>query len=361
VISSGYSNIGRYQFKAAICKHIVAKKKRRKTMKKLMGVKKFVVLTFLFGFVTFSWAGEFPDRPIEILMPYGAVGGTAAIHRLIANNMSKYLGQQVILTPAIGAGGTVAGEKIAHRTKPDGYTLLSVSSGTNGVALFTKKGLTYTEDDFVYLLQTHASSLALAAAHNAPFKTLEEFIAYAKKNPHKIKHASTGIGTSGHFCFEFIKLRAGGLDIDLVPFRTAPEVTKAIVSGVTQSASLFGGSGGPNDEIQRSVIGGARLLAVTSPERLKPWPEVPTFREKGMDLVWGAWWGIGGPKGIPDKVLKVLKNALYKAVEDPEVKRVAISGGYLFEPRKQEEFTAHVREYNKIAAMVARDAKIPKN
>ncbi len=328
---------------------------------KLRGVKIFLVLAFLLGFASFSSAAEFPEKPIEILLPYGVAGGSAAIDRVVADIMSKHLGKQVILTAAIGAGGTVAGEKIAHRTKADGYTLIQVNSGTNAVALFTKKDLNYTEDDFTYLAQTHASNLALAAAPNAPFKTLEEFLAFARKNPNTIKHASTGIGTSGHLCYEYLKLRAGGLKIDLVPFRTAPEVTKAIVSGTTHSASLFGGSGGPNDEIQKAAEGGARILAVTSAERLKPWPEAPTFKEKGIDLVWSAWWGIGGPKGLPDKVLLVLKDALYRAIEDPQVAKVAESGGYKFEFRKHEEFTAFVKEYNKIVEMVVREANIPKN
>ncbi len=328
---------------------------------KLKGLEIFLAVALLFGFVTLVSAADFPEKPIEILMPYGAVGGTTAIQRNVADNMAKHLGKQVIITPAIGAGGTVAGEKIAHRTKPDGYTLISVSSGTNGAALYTKKDITYKEDDFTYLLQTHASYLALVAAPNAPFRTLEEFLDFAKKNPNTIKHASTGVGTGGHLCYEYIKLKAGGLKIDLVPFRTAPEVTKAIVSGVTLSASLFGGSGGPNDEIQKSAEGGARILAVTSPERLKPWPDVPTFKEKGIDLVWSAWWGIGGPKGLPDNVLRVLKDALYKAIEDPQIRKVAESGGYKFEVRKHEEFTAFVKEYNKIVEMVVREAKIPKN
>ena len=327
---------------------------------KLIRSRKFWVAIFVLAFASTS-AAEYPEKPIEILLPYGVAGGSAAIDRLIADIMSKQLPKPVILTPAIGAGGTVAGEKIAKRTKPDGYTLIQVNSGTNGVALYTKKDITYKEDDFTYLLQTHASNLALVAAPNAPFKTLEEFLAFARKNPNSIKHASTGVGTGGHFCYEYIKLKAGGLKIDLVPFRTAPEVTKAVVSGVTHSASVFGGSGGPNDEIQKSAEGGARILAVTSAERLKPWPEVPTFKEKGIDLVWGAWWGIGGPKGLPDKVLLVLKDALYRAIEDPQVAKIAESGGYKFEVRKHEEFTAFVKEYNKIVEMVVREAKIPQN
>ncbi len=122
-------------------------------------------------------------------------------------------------------------------------------------------------------------------------------MSFARKNPNTIKHASTGIGTSSHLAYEYLRLRAGGLKIDLVPFRTPPEVTKAIVSGVTHSACVAGGSGGPNDDLQKAVDGGARILAFTSAKRLKPWPEVPTFKEKGIDLVWSIWFGIGGPKG----------------------------------------------------------------
>ncbi len=321
----------------------------------------FWVVIILLAFPSFTSATGFPERPIEILMPYGVNDRHATIQRVIAEVMSKHLRQQVIITPAIGAGGTVAGEKIAHRTKPDGYTLIQVNSGTNAVALFTKKDLNYKEDDFIYLGQTHASDLGLVVAPNAPFKTLEEFLVYARKNPNVIKHASTGIGTSGHLCYEYLKLKSGGLKIDLVPFRTAPEVTKAVVSGVTHSASIYGGGGGPNDELQKAREGGARVLAVTSSQRSKAWPEVPTFKEKGIDLVWSGWWGLGGPKGLPNDVLLVLKDVLDKTIQDPQVAKIVEFCGARVEFRRNEEFTAFIKEYNKIIEMLVREAKIPKN
>jgi tripartite-type tricarboxylate transporter receptor subunit TctC len=327
---------------------------------KLRGIKILLVVSLLAGFLGTTWAAEFPEKPIEILLPYGAAAGSATVNRVMAEIMSKELPKPVILTPAVGAGGSVAGEKIAKRTKPDGYTLIQVNSGTNCVALYTKKDITYTENDFTYLVQTHASYIGLVAAPNAPFKTVEEFLDYARKNPNSVKHASTGIGTSGHLCYEYMRLRTGGLKIDLVPFRTPAEVTKAVVSGVTQSASLYGGSGGPNDEITKALEGGARLLAITSEKRLPAWPNVPTFGEKGVDLVFSAWWGIGGPKGMPEKTVAVLKKALYKAVEDPQVRKVAESAGYQFQVRKEEEFTAFVKEYTKLIEMITREAKIPK-
>jgi len=319
-----------------------------------------LLLVFLLGFGNILLAEEYPVKPIEILMPYGVNDRTTIIFRVIADNMSKLLKQPVILTPAVGGGGTLAGEKIAHRTKPDGYTLLQVNSATCGVALFTKKDVTYTVNDFTYLVQTHASEVALVAASNAPFKNLEEYIAFAQKNPHSIKHASTGIGTGGHLSFEYLKLRCGALKIDLVPFRTPPEVAKAVLSGTVHSASIYGGGGGPNDDLNKIVDGGARILAVTSEKRLRAWPEVPTFKEKGIDLVWSGWWGIGGPKGLPKNVISVLNNVLYRAMEDPNVAKTAESTGLRFEFRKHEEFTEFVKEYNKLIEMIVKEAKIPR-
>jgi len=326
---------------------------------KSIGSRKFWVVIFVLAFASTS-AAEYPEKPIEILMPYG-LGLTAAGYSVLADIMSKQLPKPVILTPAIGAGGTVAGEKIAKRTKPDGYTLIQVNSGTNGMAFFTKKDLNYTMDDFMYLAEVNACDLALIAAPNAPFKTLEEYVAFARKNPNIIKHSSTGIGTGGHLALELLKVRAGGLKIDLVPFRTAPEVEKAVVSGNCHSAFTYGGTGGPNDSLQKSVDGGARILAVTSEKRLEAWPQIPTFREKGIDLVYSAWFGIGSPKGLSSEAVAVLKKVLYKAIQEPAVAKVFKSCGNRVEFRKHEEFTQFVKEYNELTEMIVKEAKIPKN
>jgi len=328
--------------------------------KKLLVVFKIsCALVFVLAFANFSSA-EFPERPIEIHMPYGISSPSATIVRVIADRMTKDLGKQVVLIAALGAGGTLAGEKIARRTKPDGYTLVQVNSGTNGMAFFTKKELNYTLDDFTYLALTHTAYIGLVVAPNAPFKTLEEYIAYAKKNPHGVKIASTGYGTGGHFFIEYLKIKGENLKVDLTPFKTPAEVTKAVVSGVTQAAAVYGGSGGPNDELTKAVEGGAKILAVTAKTRLKAFPDVPSLTEKGLDMVWSGWWGLGGPKGLPDNVQTVLKNAIYKAVQDPQVAKVAASGGFWFEFLKQEEFIPFVKEYYKKSEMIAKEANIEK-
>ncbi len=327
--------------------------------KELIKFKISCALVLLLAFTNFSSA-DFPERPIEIHMPYGISSPSATIVRVIADRMTKDLGKQVVLIAALGAGGSAAGEKIARRTKPDGYTLLQVNSGTNGMAFFTKKELNYTLDDFTYLALTHTAYIGLVAGSKAPFKTLEEFLAYAKKNPHAVKIASTGYGTGGHFFIEYLKIKGGNLKVDLTPFKTPAEVTKAVVSNVTQAAAVYGGSGGPNDELTKAVEGGAKILALTSKERLKAFPDVPSLTEKGLDMVWSGWWGLGGPKGLPDNVQTVLKNAIYKAVQDPQVAKVAASGGFWFEFLKQEEFIPFVKEYYKKSEMIAKEANIEK-
>jgi len=326
---------------------------------KLMKFEFYLVIVFLLGFGNSSSA-EYPERAIEILMPYGITSPSAAIVRVIADRMSTDLQKPVVIVPAVGAGGTLAGEKIAKRTKPDGHTLIQVNSATNGMAFFTKKDLNYTLDDFTYLALTHSAFVGLVAAPKAPFKSMEEFITFVKNNPHQVKIASTGVGTGGHFFLEYLKIKCGGLIFDLTPFKTPPEVTKAVVSNLTAAAVIYGGSGGTNDELTRAAEGGAKILVVTSKNRLRGFPEVPTLTEKGIDLIWSGWWGIGGPKGLPDNIQSVLKNSLYKAIQDPQVAKVAESGGFWPDFMKQEEFVPFVKEYYKKIEMIAREANIPK-
>jgi tripartite-type tricarboxylate transporter receptor subunit TctC len=326
-----------------------------------MGFKEFWVLLFVLAFASFSSAGEFPKKQIEILMPYGIGGYTPIAYRVVADIMSKHFSRPVILLPSEGAGGTLAGEKVAKRVNPDGYTLLQCNSATNVNALHIKKGVNYTMDDFIYLAEVCACDLALIAAPDAPFKTLEEYVAFARKNPNTIKHSSTGVGTSGHLCLELLKIKAGGLKIDLVPFKTQFDVEKAVLGGHCHSAFVYGGGGGPNDTIQKTIEGGGRVLAVTTKKRLEAWPEIPTFTEKGLDVVFSAWYGVAGPKALPNEVVLSLKNALYKAIQDPQVVKVVKSVGFRHEFRKNEEFTRFVKEYNTLVEMIVTEAKIPKN
>lgn len=289
-------------------------------------------------------AATFPERPIEVLAPYGTASNSAIALQIIADEVSKDLPKAMVVVPAPGGGGTVAADRV-KRAKPDGYTLLLTNAATNAVSLHTKT-VSYTNDDFEFLAEYGTFALGLVVAGNSPYKTIEEFTQFVQANPHKMKQASTGAGTTGHLALELFKIKAGGLKIDMVPFKTTFEMRTAVLGGHTQSAFLYGGGGGGNDEFTQMIESGGRLLAVTTAERLPAYPNVPTLKEKGIDAVFSSWYGIAGPKGMPSETSAVLKKAIYKALEKPEVKAAIERLGFKFEFRRSEEFAQFVRGFD---------------
>ncbi len=311
------------------------------------------------GLSNVTSAAPYPEKNIEMLAPYGVAANSAIGAKIVVDTASKFLPKPIFVIAAEGAGGTLAGEQVAKRVKPDGYTLLLANSATNGTALFTKKDLRYNNEEFEFLAEYGAFDLALIARADAPFKTLEEFVSYAKTNT--VKQASTGVGTSGHLCLELFKLKAGGdVKIDMVPYKTTAELRTSVLGGHTQASFVYGGGGGANDELEKTIKGGGRVLAVTTKKRLDAYPDVPTFSEKGIGLVYSAWYGIAGPKGMPKEATQMLKMALYRSLEDPEVIKNIKALGFRFEFRKAEEFTSYVKEYSELIKMIIDSAQIPK-
>ena len=278
--------------------------------------------------------------------------------KIIGDAASKTLGKPVLIVPAPGGGGMIAGARAA-KAKPDGYMLLNANSATNGTILYIKKEVPYRNTDFEFLAEFGALDLGLLVKADSPFQTVEDYIAFAKKNPFGIKQASTGSGTGGHFSLELMKLRGGDLKIDMVPFKTSPEIRTAVLGGHCHGAFIYGGGGGAGDEFRQGIEGGGKILAVTSRNRLKAYPQVPTFKERGLEVVFSAWYGIAGPKGMPKEISGKLKEAIYKALQDPQVVQAIEGLGFRFEFRKSEDFTAFVGEFDSLVKKIAEEAKIP--
>lgn len=342
---------------------VFGKKSRNKEGKKMERKKSLFTRILAFAIMLFwgnlSLAVDFPTKPIEWLAPYGPGAPSALSLKIVMDTASKYLGQPVLMIGAAGAGGTIASSRVA-RAKPDGYTLLQVTSGNNGSALYTKKDLAYTNDDFEFLAQYGGFDIALFVKADSEFKTLEDFIEYAKKNPNTIKVCTQGVGTGQHLTLELLKLKGGGLKIDMVVFKTTFEMRTNVLGGHVHGSFIFGGAGGSNDEFRRCLDGGGRLLAVASKKRLEAYPDLPTFSEKGLDIFYSAWYGIGGPKGMPPEVSQKLKNAIYKAIEEPEVVKAIKNMGFKYEFLKSEEFTGKAKEFGEIIKNVVEEAKIPR-
>ena len=330
-----------------------------KTMaKRLKWRRGILIFIIMFAFGSSSSAGEFPIKPIEWLSPVG-VGGIAGMSmNVIAEAASKYLGQRVLVVSAPGGGTMLASARVA-RAKPDGYTLLLASSSSNGIVLFLRKDVPYRNSDFEFIAQYGTLDQGLAVRNDSPFKTLEDLLEFAKKNPHVIKVATLGQGTTPHLFLELLKLEVPGLQIDMVPFKTASEIRTAFIGGHVQAGVCGGGGGGPADEWRIVIESGGRFLADAAKRHPKAYPNVPTFFERGFNVDFTSWFGIAGPKGMPKEVSQKLKDAFYKAITDPKVIEEIEKLGFVYEFRNSEELTEFVVEYERKIKRIVEEAKIP--
>jgi tripartite-type tricarboxylate transporter receptor subunit TctC len=283
-------------------------------------------------------AQAYPTRPITVVVPFPAGGPSDVIARIVAENMSKRLGQQMIIENIGGAGGTIGSARVATAT-PDGYTLLAGSMGSHVSAPVLTPGIKYnSEHDFVPVGFTAHAPAVIVTRKDFPANNLQEFVRYLKKNGSTIKQAHGGVGASSHMaCLLFNSI----IDVNpiSVAYRgTAPAMNDLIAGHVDylceQAVSVTG-----------AITGGeVKALAVSSNERLPTLPDVPTAKEAGVDYQMSIWAGIFAPKGTPKPVVDKLAAALTKALDDPALqKRIATLGGSM--PTNDERTPAKFGSY----------------
>jgi tripartite-type tricarboxylate transporter receptor subunit TctC len=240
-------------------------------------------------------AQAYPSRPIRLLSPFAPGGGTDILARLIGPQVSESLGQPVVVENRPGGGGTV-GAGITVRSEPDGYTLIVVSGsyGANA-ALHNLPYDSVTDIQPIILIGT--TGLLVSLHPSVPIKTIKELIAYAKANPGKLNFGSAGTGGLGHLAGELFKLYTK-VQFTHIPYKGTGPVMTALLSGEVDSSfsSLV-------PSIPHVKAGRLRAVALTTPERSRALPEVPTIGETvpGYDVT--HWYGIWGPKGLPSDVV----------------------------------------------------------
>ena len=252
-------------------------------------------------------AGQFPSKPVEFWIPFPPGGSTDGALRLLLAAAGKELGQQVLPINKPGAGATLAASVMSQAAPPDGYTVSMVAANIFRMPHLQKTAYDPLKD-FTYIMGLTNYRYGIIVRADSKWKTLQEFLDYAKANPGKVTYGSVGIGSSGHIAMEKLA-RAVGTQMTFVPYKGSEEIM-ALLSGDID-AVLDPGWG------QYAAAGKVRALAIVGENRFDRFKDVPTLKELGYDITASSQVGIVGPKGMDPKVVKTLHDAFRKAMRDP--------------------------------------------
>ncbi len=253
-------------------------------------------------------AQSFPTKPIKLIIAFPAGGPTDITMRALADSAGKVLGQPVIVENKPGAGGTLPAQ--ALQTAPaDGYTLAQIPLGVFRLPYTTK--LTWDPvKDIHYVLNVTGYAFGLVVPADSPIKSWTHFVGYAKANPGKLTYGSTGTMTSPHLTMEQAAQKAG-LQLTHVPYKGSADLMQALLGGHIMAAADSTGFA-PHVE-----SGKLRVLNTWGEKRLDKFPDAPTLKELGLDIVQNSPFGIGAPRDTPPAVVKRLHDAFKTAMEQP--------------------------------------------
>ena len=276
-------------------------------------VKGIVALLVVASFIGTAWgaARDYPAKPVTLIVPFAAGGGTDIGTRIATKAAEKYLGRPFVIQNVDG-GGSEVGVSQMVRSKPDGYTLAGFNSAS--VILTTMRKASYhpLNDIAPICLVVSDPRLFVVRADDKRFSTPAEYIKYAKDNPEKLTIGTSGAGTSGHLALLFLN-KAAGVKAKHVGFGGAGESKAAFLGGHIDSVTQTYG-----EVLGMLKDGKVKIIAAATETRMKELPNVPTFKEVGIDLVINSNRGFAAPKATPKEIIDKLADAFKKASADPE-------------------------------------------
>jgi len=252
--------------------------------------------------------GDFPNRTVELLVPYQPGGGTDGLARAFADASRKHMPQSIVIVNRPGAGGAIGWTEVIN-AKPDGYKLAVLT-----VELLTLPHLglaKFSYDDFQPIAQLNADPAAITVKADAPWNTVEEFLAASKKDPGAVRVGNSGNGSIWHLAAAALEDKTGA-KFNHIPFNGAAPAVLALLGGHIEAVAVSPA------EVSTHVQGGKlKVLMVMADKRVKGFEKVPTAKERGIDLSIGTWRGLGAPRNTPPEVMARLRDITAKTAAEP--------------------------------------------
>lgn len=278
-----------------------------------------------------------PARPLRLVVPFAPGGTTDVVGRIVAERLALRLGQPVVVENRPGAGATLGAQQVA-RAEPDGHTLLVSSSTSHGVSPALYPNLTYDPlADFTHVAMIARSPSVLLVNPASPVRSLADFAAAARAAG-EVRFAVAGIGTSSHLAGVRLAM-ALGVRTESIPYRGAGPALTDLIAGIVPAMLDSLPSAGPQVR-----AGALRALAVSGAERAPSFPDLPTLREGGLDVVSYAWFGISGPAGLPAPVTARLAAEIRAVLHEPATRARLEELGGAPPDTTPEGYTAFIRD-----------------
>jgi tripartite-type tricarboxylate transporter receptor subunit TctC len=281
-------------------------------------------------------ADAWPARQLKLVVPFPAGGSTDSVGRLLAAELSKELGQTVVVENKGGANGNIGSDMVA-KAEPDGYTLLLSGVGSNAISYAIYQNMPYRNSDFAHISLLATGPNVLVANNDFPGKTFADFVKLVRENPGKYTHASSGSGSSGHLAMEMLEQDAK-IDLVHVPYKGGAAAITDMIGGRVSVMFLN------QDTLLPQVTSGKlRALAVASVKRNPAYPDTPTVAESGYPgFSAESWFGLSAPAKTPPAVIQKLNQATVKALSSPEIRQKLESVGFVVVADDPKSFSAFV-------------------